>query len=212
VTASHCTITPYINSSTPYWQPSGSIPNASDPNFIGTEVHDVPLRESPSCIHDWGCRWSDAAGMRYAPGVNNAFGRIYRTTGFNSIQIDPSNPFFTITGELTYGDLQGLSPMDPNDFLHKVGRTTGWTRGPVHQKCMNMSPAPGIMLLCQYSVQGGPPIAAIGDSGSPVFVLDGGNNVRLAGLLWGAQGDNVFLFSPMFGIRAENTPPDWITH
>jgi hypothetical protein len=208
VTASHCTITPYINSSTPYWQPSGSIPNASDPNFIGTEVHDVPLFAEGPCPTGSRCRWSDAAGVRYAPGVNNAFGRIYRTTGMGSVAIDPANPMFTITGEQLFPTR--------GDEMHKVGRTTGWTRGMVSETCTMVPVNPDIWLLCQNFVSGQPGIADEGDSGSPVFKFDPSGqpqNVHLAGILWGRQGNNVFIFSSMAFIRLENQGlVPWITH
>ena len=43
-----------------------------------------------------------------------------------------------------------------------------------------------------------------GDSGSPVFNWSGtGNTVRLAGILWGGSGNNLFVFSPMSGIEKE---------
>jgi hypothetical protein len=43
-----------------------------------------------------------------------------------------------------------------------------------------------------------------GDSGSDVFTVTGGNNVKLDGILWGASGDGAtFVFSPFANITGE---------
>jgi hypothetical protein len=212
VTNSHCSNNMYGTGpvGTPYWQPSGSVASPADPNFIGTEVHDLPLFTGGACPAGRQCRWSDAAGVQYASGVNNAFARIYRTTGPGSITIDPTNPQYTIVAERAFPSI--------GDQMIKVGRTTGMSQGPVVGSCQNVNvggtPIPNLTLLCQERVTA---TVAGGDSGSPVFdIAPGGgpNNVRLTGILWGGGGGD-FIFSAMSEVRFENTPPPgltWVTH
>ena len=42
-----------------------------------------------------------------------------------------------------------------------------------------------------------------GDSGSDVFKVTSGTNVKLDGVLWGASGDATFVFSPFANITGE---------
>jgi hypothetical protein len=203
ITNSHCTNNEYGTgpTGTPYWQPLGSVPNTSDPNFIGTEVHDLSTFTGGTCPAGRVCRWSDSAGGRYAPGIQNAFARIYRTTGPGSITIDQANPMFSITAERAFPN--------PGDTMHKVGRTTGWTSGTVTQSCVNTNVSGvgiPLTLLCQEHVTGGPNVVGSGDSGAPVFDNLVGNNVRLVGLLWGGggPGNSIFVFSAMNEIRFEH--------
>jgi hypothetical protein len=199
VTASHCTVTPYMVDGGSYWQPGPA-------DFIGTEEHDAPLIG--------GLRWSDAASVRYAPGVDNAFGKIYRTTGVNNGIIDINHPpfpsMFTITAELL---LPGFPVV--GDEMNKVGQSTGWTSGVVAASCVNVfPPTPGATLLCQQLVAGAAGIVGAGDSGSPVFdnVNLGSSTVRLVGLLWGGNlPGTLFVFSTMHNVRCDNPGP-WITY
>jgi hypothetical protein len=199
ITNSHCTNVRGEVTNTPYWQPTGSVPNTSDPNFIGDELHDRPFFTGGPCPAGRRCRWSDSAGARYHGGVSNAFARIYRTTGIGSLVIDPANPMFSIIAERPFPN--------PGDTMHKVGRTTGWTSGTVTQSCADTNVGgTDITLLCQEIVTGPSGSVGGGDSGSPVFDNIVGNNVRLVGLLWGGSGSNVFVFSAMNEIRFENPP------
>jgi hypothetical protein len=86
--------------------------------------------------------------------------------------------------------------------VHKVGRTTGWTRGSVGATCVNVNVSgSNITQLCQTLVSarvGG------GDSGSPVFRRQGsGSNVTLVGILWGGSGTSLYVYSPLSNIEAE---------
>jgi hypothetical protein len=200
ITNSHCTVNEYGTgpTGTPYWQHRQDVPDT----FIGTEVHDLPTFAGGACPAGRQCRWSDSAGARYAPGVSNAFARIYRTTGMGSLTIDPANPMFSITAERAFPN--------PGDTMHKVGRTTGWTSGTVTSSCADTNVGgtsiPNLTLLCQEHVTGGPNVVGGGDSGSPVFDNVVGNNVRLVGLLWGGGGaqSEIFVFSAMNEIRFEH--------
>ncbi|MBA4158763.1 MAG: hypothetical protein H0X65_14985 [Gemmatimonadetes bacterium] len=198
VTNSHCTIEQGVVSGTVYSQKPFALP--VEP--IGVEVHDAPFFTDP-CFEDAICRWSDAAGVRYEPGVENIFGRIYRTTEFGSLTVDPAMPMFNIVAERPRA-LMG-------DILHKVGRSTGWSQGPVFATCAHVSQAgtePLQVMLCQDRFNPAPATQG-GDSGSPVFERIGeGNDVRLVGILWGGT-----TFSPMENVRFENPGPrPWITY
>jgi len=197
ITNSHCGAERGVVTGTRYYHHS---PFVEDPSktFIGTEVVDPPHFTSP-CFTGWVCRWSDAAIVQYDRRVPVNFGSIYRTKSFGtttpgSLEIEDSeSKFFTIRGEEPYA-LGG-------ETLNKVGRTTGWTRGPVTRTCVNVGAAgTNIAMLCQDYVAAA---VAGGDSGSPVFRQDGDSkDVTLYGILWGGGGSN-FVFSPLENIRED---------
>jgi hypothetical protein len=208
VTNSHCSDTRSVVLNTPYWQHSRFV----EGTFIGNEVHDLPLFTGPPCPEGRHCRYSDALGARYAPGVENAFGAIYRTIAQSPLPgdtiwtIDPVNPRWQIVDEIPFPVL--------GQTLHKTGRRTGWTSGPVTATCVNSNVGgsdPPTTMLCQDRVDtpsGG------GDSGSPYFVRIGEtNNVALIGIHWGSGGTPpTTVMSAMSNIRHENTNPHgWIT-
>jgi hypothetical protein len=204
VTNSHCSDTRGVVVPTPYWQHSRFV----EGTFIGWEVHDPPFFQGGPCPADRNCRYSDALGARYVPGVDNLFGAIYRTTAPSQhspgpLTIDPANPRWTITGEQAFPTV--------GQTAHKTGRTTGWLIGPVINTCQNtnVSGAGNITMLCQDRVEATP---QGGDSGSPVYLRVGEtNNVTLTGILWGGSA-NTYVFSAMQNIRFENPGPrPWIT-
>ena len=120
VTASHCSDNQGAVDGTRYYQPSYQVSN----DFIGTEIVDPAYRRGAGCPKGRKCRWSDANFSR-AEGVRAfTLGAIARTTALGSLEIDTTNPTFTI------GD-EGIAPQGAS--VDKVGRTTGWTRGTRHQ-------------------------------------------------------------------------------
>ncbi len=150
------------------------------------------------------CRYSDAA---YATGrsVAIAVGLIARPKQITQgsalivIEIDEDNPYFKITG--TNSVLVG-------EIVNKVGRTTGWTAGPVTGTCRDISlftPADlRWVLLCDteaFFYGGG------GDSGSPVFIRKGQDSdyVELLGIHWGG-GQVLKYFSPIGAVFDEVFP------
>jgi hypothetical protein len=203
-----CTTHPYSSGpvGTSYWQPH---PGWAD-SFIGTEVHDAPPFTGGACPPNpspsWlGCRWSSAAGARYAPGVPNAFGRIYRTTGVNtgSIVIDLEHPTFEIVDELPFAVL--------GQVVHKVGQYTGWTQATVDATCVTLVVGFGgngltnaVTFLCLQRATQAIDFGVV-DEG-PVFVRAGEHEAHLLGLVTLGIGDS-YLFSPMAQIRLENPPP-----
>jgi hypothetical protein len=89
--------------------------------------------------------------------------------------------------------------------VNKVGRTTGWTYGPVVATCVDVSSSvTEFTIWCQHLVQAG---TDGGDSGSPVFSWTRGSNVNLLGVLWAGgsdgQGNSIFAFSPFASIQDE---------
>jgi hypothetical protein len=201
VTNSHCTLNRGTVENTPYYQQP--IAPLDPKQLIGIEVMDPPFFQcSPTLV----CRWSDAAIARYETARTPVrFGSIYRTAFFGtgnaagSIEIGGSNPkFFSITDEAPF-------PLG-GEVVDKVGRTTGWTRGPVIGTCLNVGIAglPNTVMLCQDFVQAA---LAGGDSGSPVFKQAGDSkNATLYGILWGGGliGDAViYVFSAMENIHLD---------
>jgi len=205
VTNSHCSDTRGVVIPTPYWQHSRFV----EGTFIGHEAHDIPFFTGGMCPEGRRCRWSDALGGLYEAGVENAFGRIYRTTQPSPLPadtiwtIDPATPMWQIVDEHPFPVI--------GQELHKVGRRTGWTSGLVSATCVNSNTAPDITLFCQDRVatpSGG------GDSGAPYFVRIGDtNSVALIGIHWGSGGTPpTTVLSSMSNIRFENEhPAGWIT-
>jgi hypothetical protein len=221
VTNSHCTNN-QGGSETPttYYQSSrrsGSLTGGYDPplpgteeeNIIGVEVDDPHYWISLDCPVGRQCRYSDAARAEYAPGQEFALGRIARTTLLNSgqihgdddasvLQIDGSNPHYTLTAEQSNPVL--------GQTLHKVGRTTGWTSGQVTGTCVNVNISGStITQLCQSLVGA---FVAGGDSGSPTFGMHTDGTSFLAGILWGSStnlttGAVQFIFSPLSAVKRE---------
>lgn len=202
MTNSHCSRERGVVDETPYHQQPVAV---LDPDYlIGFEVVDPPFFTDPLfCPYapsGFVCRFSDAALARYVPRRTTVrFGSIYRTARFGttspgSIEFGSGDPrFFSIVEEVPF-PLVG-------EVLDKVGRTTGWTRGPVVGTCIDTGVSgTNIAMLCQDFVQ-----AAIagGDSGSPVFQQIGdGRNARLYGILWGGGGA-LYVFSAMENIHFE---------
>ena len=190
VTASHCTTTQGGTEGTLYYQPSSS----ANGTPIATEADDPQyVKNGPGCPKGKKCRWSDAARAAYGS-AGSSRGIIAKTTGANNGSLT-TNGFFTVTS-------QDDNSTQFSGTLNKVGRTTGWSQGPVIRTCTNTSVSGStVYLLCQTFVQ-----AAVdgGDSGSGVFRITSGSNVELVGILWGGASDNsYFVFSPLSGIARE---------
>jgi hypothetical protein len=195
ITASHCTTKQGGVESTPYWQPLESV----DGTQIATEVADpVYVRNGAGCPRGRRCRLSDASRAAYVDGANQALGLIAQTSGAN-------NGSLTITGSfsITSDDCSTVGGCLPiGATVNKVGRTTGWTAGAITGTCVNTGVSGGnIAQLCQTFVSarvGG------GDSGSDVFQITSGSNVKLAGVLWGGNSAGTqFVFSPFGNVTAE---------
>jgi hypothetical protein len=188
ITNSHCTNVQGGNDATPYWQPLSGAGSAQ----IATEVADPGYTTGGGCPAGRRCRRSDAARARYASGTTSTLGRIAKTTGANNGSVTISGNF-TITAEGT---------ASVGQTVHKVGRTTGWTRGAVTNTCVTVNvTGTNITQICQTFVSAG---VGSGDSGSPVFRrTGGGSNATLVGILWGGSGSSTYVYSPIANIEAE---------
>ena len=190
VTASHCSKTQYVT--------DGGALRQSGPSdgIIGTELHDRERTESCSADTRRFCRRSDSSIFGYSAGVSGDFGYIARTMSVGngargSLVVDPGSPRFTIVAKTaTTGQPTGT-------MIHKVGRTSGWTKGLVTSTCVRIS-----YFNCQWISK---TWSEPGDSGSPMFTEPAGADVGLAGLLWGGPiGDwTTTYYSPMSGIATD---------
>jgi hypothetical protein len=182
--------------STPYWQPLQSTDGAQ----IATEVADpVYARKGGGCPKGKKCRVSDSSRAAYINGANQALGRIARTSGANNGSLDIVGSF-SITSDDCTGTLGGC--LTVGTTVNKVGRTTGWTSGAITNTCVNTGVSgTNIVQLCQTFVSAG---VGGGDSGSDVFQVTGGTNVKLAGILWGGNsGGTQFVFSPLANVTTD---------
>ena len=192
ITASHCTTKQGGVENTPYYQPLQSV----NGTVIATEVADpVYVKGGPGCPKGKNCRYSDASRANYANAANQALGQIARTSAANNNSLE-------ITGTFTIGSddcstTGGCLPV--GTVVNKVGRTTGWTSGPITNTCVNTGvQGTRFVQLCQTFVSAG---VAGGDSGSDVF-QGTGTSVKLVGILWGGAGSS-FVFSPFGNVVRE---------
>lgn len=203
ITNSHCSnVEGGTETPTDYYQ---NLRSGGAANFIGVEADDphwLP-QANLDCPPPLGCRFSDAARARYAPGMDFVLGRIARidevTTSLDD-QVHTIDGFFHITRERA-DPVQG-------EIANKVGRTTGWTLGPTTETCVDvLALGTTHIRLCQAIVAA---LVDGGDSGSNVFFRRGNSsNVTLLGVLWGGSVDETnpeFVYSPMSGIERELGP------
>jgi len=190
ITNSHCTNTQGGVEGTTYAQPSRTV----DPTVIATEADDPVYFKGGICPKGKKCRYSDASRALYSADVASNRGDILKTTGANN-------------GSLTVGGVFTVTSQDNSTtnfqigrVLNKVGRTTGWSQGPVSRTCVNTGvQGSQVMQLCQTFVDAN---VDGGDSGSPVFAITSGDNVELVGILWGG-GSGYYVMSPLANIQQE---------
>jgi hypothetical protein len=190
VTNAHCTQTFGAVNGDVFGQPLGQS------NYrIGFEVTDPPFVTGGNCPAVGGCRWSDAALIRYDSAGVGFHSNIARTVNqFGSIELAESP--FHVEGEV------GSSSLVIGTFLSKVGVASGWTSGNITGTCVEWLnfPAPGYALLCQYNASAG---GAPGDSGSPVFTYDASTGKAwLIGILHSAAY-GAMTFSPLDGVKTD---------
>ena len=192
VTASHCTSTQGGVESTPYWQPLQS----TRPVSIATETVDPGYKTTlAGCPNGRRCRRSDAAFAKYVNGTTNTLGRIARTGSTSSSDL-------TIVGGWTVTSNATSSSFTVGETVNKVGRTTGWSQGKVTATCATVNVSGStVTQICQTIVNAK---VGAGDSGSDVFKVTSGTNVKLDGVLWGGSTDGLsFVFSPFANITGE---------
>jgi hypothetical protein len=190
ITNSHCSGTQGGVQNTPFWQPLQS----TSPTQIAVEVADPVYTTGGGCPAGRVCRRSDASRAAYINNTASQLGKIARTKNSKSGSLEIVGDFsITAADDVTDNFPIGL-------IVNKVGRTTGWSAGRVTQTCVNTGVSgTNIVQFCQTFVKAK---VNSGDSGSPTFVITGGTNVRLVGILWGGGGGS-FVFSPLKNIEAE---------
>ena len=190
ITNSHCTNTQGGVEGTTYAQPSRTI----DPTVIATEVDDPVYVKGGACPRGKRCRHSDASRALYSSAVASSRGDILKTTGANNSSLTVGGMFTITSQDNTTKNFQ------TGRILNKVGRTTGWSQGPVDRTCVNTNVSGStIHQFCQTFVTAN---VAGGDSGSPVFGITSGDAVQLVGILWGG-GTGYFVMSPLASIQQE---------
>jgi hypothetical protein len=125
------------------------------------------------------------------------FGYINRTTQRTTL-----GGALDIAGTLTIND-KTLGPLI-GDVVDKIGARTGWTYGAVAQTPQFLNVG-GYYFIIPNVVNAG---ANGGDSGSAVFVWDGGSNATLTGQLFGGTSWNgsvytQFIMSNINNIQSE---------
>jgi hypothetical protein len=190
ITNSHCTNRQGGTEGTVYYQPASTV----DPVSIGTEAADPTYFKGGICPKGKQCRYSDAARVLYAGGTASNRGDVLKTTGANNSSLTVGG-LFTVTSQDNT-----TTNFTIGKVLNKVGRTTGWSQGPVSRTCVNTNvQGSRVHQLCQTFVDAA---VAGGDSGSPVFGITSGDNVQLVGILWGG-GTGFYVMSPLASIQKE---------
>jgi hypothetical protein len=208
ITNSHCTNRRGVVNGDAFHQPSYTTGSTE----IGWEVIDPGFFSGGACRYPGKiCRFSDAAVIAYDSEATSGRGHIAKPTTRTtitpgSIQINPSDSVFRVIGTRLPLNLM---------VVEKVGSQSGWTGGTVVNVCSDHVVAktgqPTVpsdtVLLCQMTVNGS--LALDGDSGSPVFQIASGNQVRLLGLLWGSRtlnGVPQYSASPMPEVELDVGP------
>ena len=190
ITASHCTNEQGGTEGTTYTQPT----RFEDPTVIATEADDPVYFKGGICPPGKLCRFSDASRAAYSPTVASNRGDILKTDGVNNRSVIVGG-VFAVTSQNDRDSTFAVGTV-----LNKVGRTTGWSQGPVIRTCVNTNVFRSrVHQLCQTFVNA--PVAG-GDSGSPVFRITSGHKVELVGILWGG-GTGFYVMSPLKQIVQE---------
>lgn len=195
VTCSHCSHTRGAVDGTRYVQSS-----PTSGGEVGSEIVDPPFT---SCNGGRRCRGSDAVFVRFDKKGLGSFAGLARPASrdpvLGSLVLTPAGARLNVVGA-------GAPPL-AGDVVHKIGRTTGWTYGPVVATCMDVNLEDSdITLTCQTAVAAG---VGVGDSGSPVFTREGNNGALLQGIVWGAgeiDDRDTLIFSPLAAIDRELGP------
>jgi hypothetical protein len=197
VTNTHCTNVRGEVDGTRYYQ------ERPTSGAIATEIADPPYFTDPPCPPGRRCRFSDSAFAKYDNPRLGSLGKIAKPVSgepsAGTLVLNPATSRFTVKGR--------AGARFAGDVVYKVGRTTGWTYGPVDRTCVDVAVAgTDVILFCQSLVTAG---VGGGDSGSPVFTWSGLTDVNLVGILWGggtSGGQTVFAFSPLEAIEEELGP------
>jgi hypothetical protein len=196
VTNAHCSNDLGSTDGTVYGQPTtANTPWGSD--WFGQEVYDPPLRYGWGCF--LGCRNSDANFVSTSFsgfGRPYAFGKVARPIGPRTSISDTTTRLNTSSPQLTIS--RESRPSLIGSTIHKIGRTTGWTRGRLTYYCRKERG--------YYCQDGANYVYRHGDSGSPVFVLYTNGTIGLIGVHHSKLSNwnfNESIYSPLSRIRRD---------
>lgn len=192
ITSSHCSLDFATLDNARVWQGSSGASN----DEIGQEVADPELNTAINCDL---CRMSDVSFFAWTnPDPDRkTMGVVARTEHSNGSRVidDPPNNRFTV-GE------EGTVPVQ-HELVNMIGKRSGWVDGDVTHTCADVPQwEEGYRLACQYfaSYPGDQ-----GDSGGPVFRLQGGE-FELLGAHVGEETSGKkrgFFFSDIVGIEED---------
>lgn len=201
LTNSHCTRSRGGGTNTErtiLYQPSFDV----DPGSVGVEEIDRDWTTdyygiNGPCPPAKQCRFSDAALFRYETSVNSdrttAVTTYWNQWTDGSRLTESSGEVWSVYRDSPYAGL----------WVSKSGATTGWTRGPVSQTCVDTETDSGQpwWLYCQDLVAA---FSGPGDSGGPAWALQD-YFVSAYGLLWGGrtQPPYGFFFSKWWQIEQD---------
>jgi len=190
LTNSHCTNVKGGVEGTRFYQPT-----FSSNNLIGTEVADPPYLTGGACPVGRRCRNSDSALVQF---TNNnmslgQWGYIAKPPCYNCNDLSISTQYPRLS--MVYNNYD----FAVGDTVQKVGRTTGWTRGPVTNTCVTANATDNTTLFCQHYAQMG---ASFGDSGSAIIRGSHRQRRGLSGLLWGGSGSSI-VFSSRVSVESD---------
>ena len=181
----------------------------TDDNWVASEEKDPLFSESSAnnswrCPDGYECRYSDAAFAKMVDGKYIDQGEIAQPEALGEDDVDPAGSTFEVTS-----DTGGFSY---NEEIHWVGYRSGWQAATVEDTCDHFEYIPGShRLICVglATVNDGSDAPRDGDSGAPVFKLDGDNgDVELVGTLFARNIENSdqFFFSPVGNIYLDLGP------
>jgi hypothetical protein len=190
LTNSHCTNVQGGVENTLFYQPT-----ISSANLIGTEVADPPYLAGGSCPVGRVCRNSDSALVQFT-GNNMGLGQ----WGYMARPTCSNCGSLTISTQVSrFSMVYNSRDFAVGDTVQKVGRTTGWTQGPVTSTCVTANSVGNITFFCQHLAQMN---AGPGDSGSAIIRGSLYERRKLTGLLWGGNGTEI-AFSSRDAVESE---------
>jgi hypothetical protein len=212
MTAAHCTgtsatdsVSVFNNEHALVYQPD----SATNPSPIGFEVSAPDSRTGLSnCPNLYTCKYSDAALFKYYGGSPSNFTYLAKDSSYSSTVGVNGSLFrvdsFHVVNDISEANLLAADtlPGHYDTFMHKVGRTTGWTFGPVTHTCVTYVWTIPLKkaLLCQYYVASS---ILGGDSGAPAFwwYCCNPNEAWIGGLVSTGFTNSLYGFSSITGIK-----------
>ena len=212
ITASHCTRVQGGVEATSFFQSGGGLFGG---DYVAHESADPAWTPGiPGCPTGSLCRGSDSAFAVVDIGNQNAaLDAIARP---DILCLAPAAPASSTPCSLNLPSLTSMltvtgvaGPPMMGTVVTKVGRSTGWTGGPVTATCI--TPAGTFVALCTTTATVG---GTFGDSGAPVFTIPTGagataTTATLVGLTWGGTStpaSSSMAFSPIGAIVSDLSP------